>query len=590
VKISVVIPTYNRCAVLARTLDTLFAQDFPAEHYELIVAVDGSTDGTVEFLHGLKPACGLQVVADSRNRGAAAARNSALRVAHGEVVLFIDDDILCDRALLKVHVAVHQGSRRRVVSGPVFMSGESPPTLATEKTARDGQWRDLIEHRIENDWRLAAGANTSMSKELLDQCGWYDESLTSMYEDLDLHLRLLKMGAQFVYEPGAVTHTLYVKSTRALVEDAASSGRRQVALSRREPSFRRHATISAIGHGSGWNRAVRKLAALSPFSPEPLLRAPCWIAERMSRDGRLRRLGMKLLDWRIAIVTWRASLAEAGSWEALIGDFGLRLPVLMHHKVTPLRSPGDLYAVTPARFARQMARLARHGYVGIRPSDWLTWIREGKSLPHKPVLITFDDGYADNAEYALPVLRQYGFGAAVYMVTGQVGGTNAWDQAAGVESQPLMTAEQIRYWADEGIEFGAHSRTHPDLTMLGEAQLEDEVAGSKQDLENLVGRAVLSFAYPYGCYNEAVQRCVAAHFALALSCEPGVNDLTTDPLLLRRHLVRDCDSVTDVLHRFDPMRDVIARGRGFAARLSRRLGRRLGRVQGQPCERWQQLV
>ena len=106
--------------------------------------------------------------------------------------------------------------------------------------------------------------------------------------------------------------------------------------------------------------------------------------------------------------------------------------------------------VSPAKFEQQIRWLARRGFQGICPRDWLQWLREGKGLPDKPILLTFDDAYADTAEYALPILKKYGFGAAVFVVTERLGGTNTWDEAEGCGTLHLMTAEQIRYWADAG--------------------------------------------------------------------------------------------------------------------------------------------
>src|ERR1700730_6891640 len=140
-------------------------------------------------------------------------------------------------------------------------------------------------------------------------------------------------------------------------------------------------------------------------------------------------------------------------------DFGTKLPVLLYHHVGP-RRPGTFpqLTISSQTFERQVRWLARIGYGRIRPSYWLAWLLDRTGLPEKAVLITFDDGYADLTEYALPVLQHYGFGAGVFIVTGQVGGTNAWDE--GSAPHQLMTGDQIRYWATQGIEFCAHSRTH----------------------------------------------------------------------------------------------------------------------------------
>ena len=113
------------------------------------------------------------------------------------------------------------------------------------------------------------------------------------------------------------------------------------------------------------------------------------------------------------------------------------------------------------------------------------------------------------------------------------------------EAEPLqlMTAEEIRHWASQGIEFGAHSRTHVDLTQLSSAECAEEITSSKNDLIALLGSPVISFAYPYGKFNETVHELVRQEFDLAFTAEEGMNDLRADPHLLRRTLVRAGDSL-----------------------------------------------
>jgi peptidoglycan/xylan/chitin deacetylase (PgdA/CDA1 family) len=92
-------------------------------------------------------------------------------------------------------------------------------------------------------------------------------------------------------------------------------------------------------------------------------------------------------------------------------------------------------------------------------------------MPNKPVLITFDDGYADIAEFALPVLRRHRLAAVVFLVTDYTGKANLWSGRVGPGKLQLLTAKQIREWAGCGIEFGSHSRSHPDLTTLAPQKL-----------------------------------------------------------------------------------------------------------------------
>ena len=223
----------------------------------------------------------------------------------------------------------------------------------------------------------------------------------------------------------------------------------------------------------------------------------------------------------------------------------MKLPILVYHNVGPLvEGSWPILTVSPEQFKRQMSWLVDHGYVGIRPTDWLAWRREGKFRLPRPVMITFDDAYANVAEHALPLLRRLGFSAAVYVVTARIGASSVWDEVKGLTTLNLMNADQIRYWATEGIEFGAHSRTHIDLTTLSQSQLADEVEGSADDLADLLGVRTISFAYPYGAHASHVRQRVRGTVDMALTCEPGLNGLRTDQFILRRTRILPRDDMS----------------------------------------------
>jgi peptidoglycan/xylan/chitin deacetylase (PgdA/CDA1 family) len=154
-------------------------------------------------------------------------------------------------------------------------------------------------------------------------------------------------------------------------------------------------------------------------------------------------------------------------------------------------------------------------------------------------MFTFDDAYADCATYAFPVLERFGFQSVVFVISGQVLGLTSWD------GLPMMTIEQIRYWDAHGVEIGAHTRTHCDLTAASDQVVEDEVTGSKEELIR-AGLRPLSFAYPYGSLDERGRKSVQGVFPIAFTCEEGLNDLCTDPLLLKRTMVQPGDSLLDI--------------------------------------------
>ncbi len=263
------------------------------------------------------------------------------------------------------------------------------------------------------------------------------------------------------------------------------------------------------------------------------------------------------------------------------------LPILMYHNVGPLpvQDPFEL-TVAPDQFERQMCWLASSGYETIWPSDWIATRRGEKPLPSKPVLLTFDDGYAEMAEYAFPILDRLDLKAAVYVVTKRIGLTNTWDEVNGHPTMRLMSADQIRRWARQRIEFGSHTRTHPRLTALNKDRLSDEIGGSREDLEAMLGAEVRSFAYPYGDGAESsnVREHVSRTYHTAMTVIAGRNAIEANPFELRRVRIQPSDSLADFERKlkfnqtmFSDVRRLVPRHIRTAARTGRRaLRERLG--------------
>ena len=548
-KLSVVIPTYNRRGVLAHTLPTVLEQDFPADQYEVVVVVDGSTDTTVEFLRGLKAPCALRILEQS-NRGPAAARNAGIAAARSELVLLLDDDIRCEPTLVRRHVAAHDGAEPSVVFGLVLIAQESTPGLATD-LVRD--WYGNHAERIsrhggpESVYDVWVYSNCSAPRALLLAHGGYDESYRwAMFEDTDFAFRLWNAGVRFRLEPDATVHQVYSKSSEHLIaSDAPRLSVGEIHLCRKQPGFRPYARLSGMIDGSRVRSLLARLSCAAPFSPQPLVKVPFTIAERFRYIPAVRRAGLGLLNYRTGVEALRGAIRETGSWQALRQEFGIGLPVLAYRRVGPHGGGSDPeMTVSPDQFDRQVRWLAERRYTGIRPCDWLAWCREGKPLPQRPILLTFDGAYADLADFALPVLHRHGFGAGVFVLTGQIEGHNGQvRKPAGIP--PLMNAAQIQHWAAQGIEFGSYSRTHPDLTALGDDQLAEEVDGSQNDLARILGSRPASFAYPYGRHDSRVRKCVARRFDMAFTTEEGLNGLPTDPYQLRRTVVRPKGNLLD---------------------------------------------
>lgn len=205
----------------------------------------------------------------------------------------------------------------------------------------------------------------------------------------------------------------------------------------------------------------------------------------------------------------------------LLGLTGVRIApryaILSYHQTAPAPrrgTPCRALVLPPWRFALQLRTLKALGWRGLSMRElqpYLRGEREGRVFG-----ITLDDGYVNNLQHALPVLQALGFTATAYVVSGQVGGSNVWDHGKGVPPQPLMDAGQLRQWLDGGMEIGAHTRHHVDLTTCDDSTAQAEIAGSKADLEQLLDVPVRSFSYPYGEHTDAhVDRVRAAGYSTA---------------------------------------------------------------------------
>lgn len=177
--------------------------------------------------------------------------------------------------------------------------------------------------------------------------------------------------------------------------------------------------------------------------------------------------------------------------------------ILMYHGVADVAEDPNQLCVTPSRFAAQMAALQRLGLRGVAIGTLVDAMRAGRQ--RGLVGITFDDGYVNVLEAALPELKCRGFTASVFIISGRLGGTNDWDDGP---SWPLLSASQVGELAAAGMEIGSHSTTHLRLAGLPASQLEAEVGGSRSSLGALVGAPVRGFAYPYGSMDAAARRAV----------------------------------------------------------------------------------
>lgn len=195
-----------------------------------------------------------------------------------------------------------------------------------------------------------------------------------------------------------------------------------------------------------------------------------------------------------------------------------RVPILAYHKIGWPTEVG-ITTVLPWAFQRQMQFLAAEGYVSLHPGELLQALQHPGTLPPRPVLITFDDGYESLHEVAYPILRRFGFTATVFIPTGYIGQANSWEVPLAWKRSRHLDWAQLDELAQAGFCIGAHGREHRFMTHTGDLRVELETP--KRELEENLGVPVEYLAYPYGAWNDhTVEQTKKFGYRAAFAYEP----------------------------------------------------------------------
>lgn len=214
---------------------------------------------------------------------------------------------------------------------------------------------------------------------------------------------------------------------------------------------------------------------------------------------------------------------------------------LMYHSVNPGKSkPRWPWAVSMQQFRDQLDYLAAEGYATPTINELLT---DPKRSASRTALITFDDGYADNLA-ACEELQERGMRATWFVVTGSIGREPRWADE-GRAGGRLLDASELRAMQEAGMEIGSHTASHTRLTELDDERMQQELKVSKSALEDLLGRPVRSFAYPYGAWNEHCEAAVrAAGYHAACTTQTGWALRDNNPYRLRRLTIFNDDTTS----------------------------------------------
>ncbi len=547
--LAVLIATHDRREMLGRCLEALARQSEDPASYEVIVADDGSDDGTGAMLEGLRMPFRLRSLRLEK-AGKAAALNEALKMVEADACLFIDDDVIASENLVAEHIAAARGNIRALALGKLVQ--RPPKRRDPYAAAAAARWNRRYEELAGGavDWTDCYGANFSAPHRALVEIGGFDAGLTAV-EDLDVGFRLAHAGCVPVYLPGAEALHDDEKPGRRILEHEQRFGAWCAGFGEEHPEARSD-LLGWFSASTVREVALRRSLLALRLAPRALALAGRAIPWRGGRQA--------WFDFVSRYAFWRGvrrATDRDGWWQTTRG-----VPVLMYHAFTG-SGEEDRYIMPRRSFARQMRLLAMLRYRIVDFEEIGLALREGRPLPRRSVAITIDDGYADTLDIAHPILRRHGFSATLFLISAKLGSVADWSsRGSATDGRALLSSEQVLRLRDEGHRVGAHTRTHRRLPTLAEDEAGAEIGGSRADLEEALGTPVPSFAYPYGELDEAaVEATNRASFVAAC---------TTDP----RHARARRRSASDSTHR-DP-------GPGHDAALPAQAvaGRRVGARQG----------
>jgi glycosyltransferase involved in cell wall biosynthesis/peptidoglycan/xylan/chitin deacetylase (PgdA/CDA1 family) len=524
VELSVIIPTYNRAGRLQACLQALTHQTQTPGDFEVIVVVDGSTDETAEMLAELTTPYALNVLFQA-NQGQNVARNHGVSHARGWYCLFLDDDIIAEPQLISEHLYLHIHQERVVGIGQISLNINNADWF-TQRFAEGWHehYRQLNMALRKPTWADCYGGNMSVSRTLFLEVGGFAVDIPRSH-DIELGYRLEQHGLSFEYLPQAIGHQLEQKRTRQLFADAEKAGAAWITLSERHPALLHH-LLGSFCDASAREIILRELLWHSRISPRILAWVGNWIPKK-SWAAKWYRFLFTYSYWRGI----RRIIPDHDTRQRMIGA----TPILMYHAIAKPGEHVSRFVISAKQFARQMAWLKRLNYHVLTFEEYLRYRHQQLLPPVRSVIITIDDGYAEIGALIVPILHHYGFSATIFLVSDKIGKVNDWTENNALKGRKLLSWKEIKEIAGENIQFGSHTRTHVTLTEIDAEQAQEEIAGSKADLEHELQTPITTFAYPYGELNATVQDLVGqAGYLGGCGVKAGLNSPKTPLTALNR--------------------------------------------------------
>lgn len=534
--LSIIIPTFNRAEQLRVCLDALAHQTQDADGFEVIVIDDGSIDSTPKMLEGPTPFA-LRVIRQE-HKGQTSARNRGADAARGKYLLFLDDDVYAASALVATHLNAQRSGECTVGVGALTMRMPTHGDWFARRFAQ--QWNEHYKHLKTRPptWRDCYSGNLSMPRNLFFESGAFATELATWF-DLELGYRLQQCGARFVMLEGASGEHDDYKGMRRLLNVSEAEGRIAPRVIERHPEMLQE-MYGAFREPTPRAVLLRRVLLRLNVPPHQAARLGTLLPGQKLKSESFRALQQ--------YAYWRGirSAVSRQEW----GRIQEQTPILMYHAFGDGNERASRFVVPISLLRQQLEYLKRHGYQFISLREYVCCLRQHRLPPAHAAVLTLDDGYSDNLSLALPVLKEYGVPATLFVVSDKVGQVNDWDDTGELHGRSLLDWSQLREMARGGLEIGAHSRTHSPMVDLTEDQARQEIVGSRTELSQALERPITLFAYPFGETNERVE-AVAERAGVLGSCtvKRGLNTIATPPQALRRIEIRGTDSLRDFAQR-----------------------------------------
>jgi peptidoglycan/xylan/chitin deacetylase (PgdA/CDA1 family)/GT2 family glycosyltransferase len=532
-EVSVIVPTRGRSRLVSDLLESLARQSVDPGTCEVIVVMDGPDEETKGLLER-NPPVDCRLIENPSTLGPAAARNRGAEAAGGRLLLFLDDDMVAGPGLVRAHLAAQRGEGRLVTIGSIGLTVDRRASGFTRyfEQTWSRRYRQFEDGSRVPGWRDSYGGNLCLARELFLEVGGFDPDLPRSH-DVELGHRLANAGATFVFVPEAASTERSERTFAVTASHFERAGAGEWKLYERHPAMLEETEL-----GFPWEPKPFSAAMLS-F----LLRARPPVSFFAAVD---RMLGSKIRH------RWHGLLARYFYWCGVaktVDKETLRrllygTPILLYHAFGDDGERPSRYIVPAKRFARQLNWLGRRGYNVITLDEYVATRARHEFPQAKTVVITIDDAYRDNFDVAWPLLSQRKLAATLFVVTGRVGLENNWSANDELVARPLVSWEQLEAMVQSGgVTLGAHTRTHPRLTVLDTEDARSEIQGSRDDLHEHSGAVPATFAFPYGLLNDELLSVTdSIGFAASCSVRPGLNRARTPLQALRRAEIKGTDS------------------------------------------------